>query len=648
MNTRFLTIEGTVLKRCAEKATGKIVIPESVTEIGEYAFFDCKSLTEIVIPNSVTEIGKSAFQGCSSLTEVVIPEGVTKIGEWAFNYCSSLTKVVIPNSVTEIGGTAFAHCTSLTKVVIPENVTGIAANAFEGCTSLESIIVDSNNKVYDSRNNCNAIIKTESNTLIAGCKNTIIPNSVTEIGLWAFRDCSSLTEIVIPKSVTKIGYWAFQDCSSLTEIVIPESVTEIESGAFKGCSSLAKVVIPESVTVIGDSAFEGCSSFTEIVIPESVTKIDSGAFTKCKSLKKVSMPERFKGKEEEIFGEHIPAEIHFQISQDENRDEKEKICLEYLKERYDYSVTYDKYEKSTKLKFTKKITNPYPEIGALYISLSYTGVYNEEFKTDIFTLSVSYIDNKLHSCIGPKVYIETYRGDIITLDEPSNKGYDTRNEVYTYVILFNLTYEVVKKLIKEHINGISVRFDGLKIDGKSPYLGLSEEELAYMTNPIGITGDCINKVLERAQWPIEYKVEDINYVDKKDNKEYLNENFYKLLDGTLPEVNKLRRVVELTGEKSKVLDAIDEILNTPNISEIKKEISEHPGKVEKKAKFAFRIILIIALVFTIPAAILEMWWLCIVAFVIGTVFGIKYGIDVPLSPEATKLIERVKEIKNVE
>ena len=247
------------------------------------------------------------------------------------------------------------------------------------------------------------------------------------------------------------------------------------------------------------------------------------------------------------------------------------------------------------------------------------------------------------------MYIETYRGDIITLDEPSNKAYDTRNEVYTYVILFNLKYEVVKKLIKEKINDISVRFDDLKIDAEYPHLRLSEEELAYMTNPIGVTGDCINKVLKMAQWPIECKVEDINFFYKKDSHEYLNENFYKLLDGTLPEVNKLRRVVEFTGEKSKILDAIDEILNTPNISKIKEEISEYPGKVEKKVMSGGYRFVIISSVFAISALLLGSLWLFIVGIVIGLFFGVKYSSDVPpLSPEATKLIERVKEIKNVE
>ena len=144
------------------------------------------------------------------------------------------------------------------------------------------------------------------------------------------------------------------------------------------------------VTKIGKYAFLECSSLNKVDIPEGVTKIDKDALSDCKSLKKVSMPERFKGKENEILDRYPRPEIHFQssskvtsspkaTSKDENRDEKEKICLEYLKERYDYSVTYDKYKKSTKLKFTEEITNPYPKIGALHISLSYTGVYDEEF-----------------------------------------------------------------------------------------------------------------------------------------------------------------------------------------------------------------------------------------------------------------------------
>ena len=175
------------------------IIPDSVTKIGDYAFFRCSSLSDIVIPDSVTDIGKCAFESCSSLSSVVIPDSVTDIGDYAFAGCSSLSNIVIPNSVTDIGKGAFSLCSSLTYIVIP--------------------------------------------------------NSVTDIEDFAFSDCSSLSNIVIPNSVTDIGKCAFSDCSSLNNIVIPNSVTNIGKGAFSGCISLTYIVIPDSVTDIGECAF---------------------------------------------------------------------------------------------------------------------------------------------------------------------------------------------------------------------------------------------------------------------------------------------------------------------------------------------------------------------------------------------------------
>ena len=175
------------------------IIPDSVTKIGDYAFFRCSSLSDIVIPDSVTDIGKCAFESCSYLSSVVIPDSVTDIGDYAFAGCSSLSNIVIPNSVTDIGKGAFSLCSSLTYIVIP--------------------------------------------------------NSVTDIEDFAFSDCSSLSNIVIPNSVTDIGKCAFSDCSSLNNIVIPNSVTNIGKGAFSGCISLTYIVIPDSVTDIGECAF---------------------------------------------------------------------------------------------------------------------------------------------------------------------------------------------------------------------------------------------------------------------------------------------------------------------------------------------------------------------------------------------------------
>ncbi len=241
-----------------------IEIPNSVTSIGGKAFSGCSSLTNIEIPNSVTSIESSAFYWCSKLTSIKIPNSVTSIGKEAFSMCSSLTNIEIPNSVTSIESSAFYGCSSLTSIEIPNSVTSIGYSAFNGCKGLTSIVVDASNSKYDSRNGCNAIIETASNTLIAGCQNTIIPNSVTSIGSLAFLGCKSLTSIKIPNSVTSIGNSAFKNCTGLTSIEIPNSVTSIGDNTFNGCTNLTSIEIPNSVTSIGYSAFNGCDKLTKI------------------------------------------------------------------------------------------------------------------------------------------------------------------------------------------------------------------------------------------------------------------------------------------------------------------------------------------------------------------------------------------------
>jgi len=143
-------------------------------------------------------------------------------------------------------------------------VTSIGYGAFSYCSCLTSISVDNGNTVYDSRNNCNAIIETATNTLIAGCYNTVIPNNVTSIGNDAFSGCSGLTSVTIPNNVTSIGNYAFSGCSGLTSVTIPNSVTEIGYDAFKGCRGLTSMTIPNSVTSIREYAFSGCSSLTDV------------------------------------------------------------------------------------------------------------------------------------------------------------------------------------------------------------------------------------------------------------------------------------------------------------------------------------------------------------------------------------------------
>ena len=312
-----------------------LVIPDSVTSIGDYAFEGCDSLTSVMIPDSVTSIGDYAFEGCDSLTSVMIPDSVTSIGSSAFYNCSSLTSVVIPDSVTSIGGWAFYNCSSLESVVIPDSVTSIGRGAFRYCSSLTKVI---------------------------------IPDNVTSIGGWAFEGCSKLTSVVIGDGVTSIGGSAFYNCSSLTSVtfkdtnnwsytsnsdytggtavdvtntaqnatylksnkcwykysettvtVTADNVTDAISKLSKGGNHTVKVTgaitadiitsiktalnnnfsayvnldLSDTIglTSIGNSAFYNCSSLTSVVIPDGVTSIGEYAFRYCSSLTKVIIPD---------------------------------------------------------------------------------------------------------------------------------------------------------------------------------------------------------------------------------------------------------------------------------------------------------------------------------------------------------------------
>ena len=314
----------------------ELILPNSVTSIGNYAFSDCSGLEKItvdrgnkrydswgncnsiietgtntlivgcknsVIPNSVTSIGDCAFYGCSGLTELTLPNSVRSIGDGAFSGCSGLTELTLPNSVTRIGDCAFYGCTGLTELILPNSVSSIGDIAFTYCSGLEKITVESGNSCYDSRDNCNSIIDTEFNTLIVGCKNSVIPNSVTSIGYYAFYGCSGLEKItvesgnscydsrdncnsiidtefntlivgcknsVIPNSVTSIGYYAFYGCSGLTELTLPDSVASIGDGAFICCSDLSKITsLAEIPPVCGSGVFDRVNKTNcELIVPE--------------------------------------------------------------------------------------------------------------------------------------------------------------------------------------------------------------------------------------------------------------------------------------------------------------------------------------------------------------------------------------------
>ena len=314
----------------------EIVLPSSVTSIGNYTFCGCESLQEIEIPQSVkklginpfvgthckivckspyfevvdnvlydsrmslmisflsdaislllppsvTSIGDSAFS-CRSLQKIVLPSSVTGIGDSAFISCRSLQEIVLSSNVTSIGNSAFRECESLHEIVLPSSVTSIGDRAFYGCESLHEIVLPSS-------------ITSIGDTVFFRCKSlrkVLLSSSVTSIGDAVFCGCESLQEIVLPSSVTNIGKGAFSSCWSLQEIVLPSSVISIGDSAFYWCSSLQEIVLPLSVISIGDSAFYGCSSLREIVLPSSVTSIGNYTFCGCESLQEIEIPQSVK------------------------------------------------------------------------------------------------------------------------------------------------------------------------------------------------------------------------------------------------------------------------------------------------------------------------------------------------------------------
>ncbi|MBR4287863.1 MAG: leucine-rich repeat domain-containing protein [Clostridia bacterium] len=297
-----------------------VVISKDVIEIAEKAFNDCPALdtfevaegnstfsaeesgyllkgTTLVvgtnsgnpIPENVTAIGNNAFLGRAGITEMTIPASVKEIGTHAFSDCTELSSLTIANNsnLAIVGTGAFAGCAKLDSIQFPATVIEIGRGAFVGC-GLQTLSVNEGNAVYLSKDNC--ILSNDEKTVLFGCNGSVIPETVTAIGDYAFDGCTTMTSMIIPSGVTSIGDFAFAGCTSLANVVIPDSVTEIGTRAFFGCTSLNTIALPKQNVQLGSHLFGLCASLTSVTLPEDIKKIDPWTFAYCTGLETIVIP----------------------------------------------------------------------------------------------------------------------------------------------------------------------------------------------------------------------------------------------------------------------------------------------------------------------------------------------------------------------
>ena len=282
-------------------STHNLMIPNTLLSIGDSAFYDCKLLQYVTIPNTIKIIGREAFSECRSLVQISIPDSVSIIGDEAFAFCSSLKQVLLPESVEYIGDLVFKKCESIKQITIPDNVIHIGINPFRSC--YKPLKIDRlSTHCFVVQNEMLIDIRDKQLIAYLGCSKVVeIPDTIVNIGDYAFFECTQLQKIIIPNSVRRIGVCAVRGCISLQQISIPNSVSIIDDCAFYGCKKLEQIVIPNSVTSIGLSAFSNCVSLQHISIPDSVKHIGIAAFNYCISLKQITLPNSVSQIEDDTF-----------------------------------------------------------------------------------------------------------------------------------------------------------------------------------------------------------------------------------------------------------------------------------------------------------------------------------------------------------
>ena len=275
-----------------------IILPNTITSIGDYAFQHCRSLAAITIPNTVKSINVGAFGSCYGLVNVSIPNSVTTIGSYAFSACSYLPKISIPNSVTSIGDNAFSYCRSLSNLALSNSITSIESYTFYNCPLSAVSIPNKVTKIGNSAfYNCstftdlnipNSVTSIEANAFYncSSILNLTFGNSLKSLGNNAFYNCFKIYgNINLPTTLTSIGSYCFYNCNNISNINITPSITTINNNTFENCNSLSNIVLPPTISNIGNSAFYNCKSLVISTLPNALTKIGNNAFCNCLSFK---------------------------------------------------------------------------------------------------------------------------------------------------------------------------------------------------------------------------------------------------------------------------------------------------------------------------------------------------------------------------